>query len=232
MSTPDSSTPDLIPTAPSAPRRRGTRPSRGGRVVTGLGLLTVAVVGSLMVTWNVRTQAPSTQPHASVADVVVEEPAERKRIRIEWIHFDVPEEGPEPPESKSARTRRAPAAPPGVASEVPSAPRTEPLAGTAEPADAIVLPPPVVVTRDSSPSGTLFVSSRPLSRVQIDGEAVGLSNNKYPLAEGLHQVALLAPDGRETELAVIVESGDTTRLCWDFESADRCTIRTHLQAWQ
>lgn len=247
----------VVATAPEAPLRvrkpRGVGVPgfsafrRSPPVVQGLlflALLTVlAFMGTLGVWHYIATREGSELlPPSEVAGELVR----NQRIRVRRIHFDIPEPEAAPPEPEPPVVVHTPKPDPEpeleplptdilvedlTAQDLPQEP--EPGEDCEDDGSADLGTPDVAMLTAPGVAepGVLFVSSRPWSRVYVDGDYLGRSNQKYDMTEGLHAVMLRTPDGEEAEVEVIIPSGETTRLCWDFASESRCGQAGRVKEW-
>jgi hypothetical protein len=138
---------------------------------------------------------------------------------------------PVPDAATSSITAPAPPAPPPASpAAVPTAPAAAPTAPAAAPAPA---PAPAPAQGSGGPpapgtagarstggevvqTGLIIVRSSPWAKVWIDGESLGQTAVRKPVAPGMHRIRLVGPDDRSKDLSRDVRAGETATIRWDW----------------
>ena len=148
-----------------------------------------------------------------------------------WMRLATPVQEPAPvqvveaqPEAVDAPVLAAPEAELPV-SEVPELVE-EPVADEVAEAEVAEAPKVLSRPRQLAPAldpGTVIVNAMPpQASVMVDGSEQGSLRKPFTLEPGRHELTLTPEHGAPYTRIIEVESGSTTRICWDFRAGAPC----------
>ncbi len=215
--------------APSEPGEAPT-PARRARWIPAAALVGLLGLGAW---WTLGLEEPPVEPerdavqaHPVVPEPVPDVPAPvlPEPVLEESTQLEPAAEEPAPAVVKPEPVVEEPE--PVVQEPEPVVEEPEPVVQEPEPVveepEPVVVEPEPVVEEPAAISGTLFVSSKPVSRVLVDGLEVGQTRLRESVTVGTHQVELVTEDGRRARQVVTITEGKQTSLCWDFALEAQC----------